>query len=185
MPSDRLNLQLCLHACSGWGAAPSQACPLLQGVSSAHQGRSQSPAPPQAPVQQPAAANTPHEAQGPSGPAGSSKAAAAAPDSCDAGSLLKQLRTDQEQNELKSSMLPASCRGSAEEVLADPGPGSMPASTVDAAGPSGLAPAEQQERSASAAGSSGPQPSSEAAMRLGPSCESSAVDANFQEQEPE
>ena len=79
----------------------------------------------------------------------------------------------------------SACRGSADKVLADPGPSSLLAPTSDAADPSGLAPAEQQEQSASAAGSSGAQPPSEAAMGAGPSCESSAMDATFQEQEPE
>ena len=180
--SDRLTLQLCVYACSGWGNAPSEACPLLQGIGSAHQGCSQSPAPQQAPAPQPAAASTPDAAQELSAPAGSSKAAAAAPDSCDAGSLLEQLRMDQKQTGLELSVLPASC---CDEVLAGPGPSSLLASTIDAADPSGLAPAEQQEQSASAAGSSGPQPPSEAAVGAGPSCESSAMDASFQEQAPE
>ena len=174
-----------MHACSGWGHAPPQACPLLQGNNAVHHGHSQSPAPKQAPAPQPAAANTPDAAQELSAPAGSSKAAAAAPDSCDAGSLLKQLPMDQKQNELKLSMPPVSRHESADEVLADPGPNSLPASTSAAADPLGLAPAEQQERSVSAAGSSGPQPPSEAAMGAGPSCESTAMDASFQEQEPE
>ena len=144
-----------------------------------------SPAPQQAPVSEPAAANTHDAAQELPGPAGSSKAAAAEPGTCDAGSLLNQLQTGQKQNELEPPMLPVSCRGSADEVLADPGPSSLLASMFDAADPSGLPPAEQQERSASAAGSSGPQPPPESAMGVGPSCESSAIDASSQEQEPE